>query len=94
MIYLSQVSGSLLATNRGLYGFPWIIADSPALTKKSFETDEDLLPYLLDAYVVFQQESQKLTNTSSEFTKKDEERLLFMLKSLIDGRKIFNKNTQ
>ena len=66
--------------------FYWLVRDGVDTKNK------DLLgQYLLDARVIFQKECDMLFSTSRLFTDADSERLILMLKLLIDARKTWQE---
>ena len=76
-------SGILIAHPYSSRIFPWLIHDGYSWQDK----EHALTYYLSDACLLFLKEAEKLGDLTIDFTEKDEERLIFMLRSLIDARK-------
>lgn len=75
-----------LITENTLSPFYWLVREGTDTKNK------DLLgQYLLDAREIFQQECDMLFDTGRLFTDADSERLIVMLRLLIDARKIWQE---
>ena len=88
-MYTTKVcSGAFLVSNR--IGRPWYLLSHEA--SKSPSKGQNLLTqYLSDARTIFKSECDILLDTGREFTDTDSERLIIMLKLLIDARKTWQE---